>query len=455
VDVVKVDPRRVRRLNRKSERPGPVLYWMSRDQRAEDNWALLYAQELASRCDSTVAVVFCLVPQFMGATVRHYEFMLAGLEQVEKVLSGKNVPFQLLTGDPVDLLPGLLDGMGCGALVTDFDPLKIKRRWKSGISKVLEIPFYEVDAHNIVPCWEASGRQEYAAYTIRPKISRMLGEFLTAFPGTDGQRSVSFRGFRKADWQKSRKALELDSSVKAVSWVKPGSPSASEALRGFIENGLSRYPAESNDPNAPGQSGLSPYLHFGQISAQRVALEVGRADAAQSAREAFLEQLIVRRELSDNFCCYNKYYDSTRGFPDWARRTLDEHRSDPRSYLYGIEQFEMAETHDDLWNAAQTEMSRTGRMHGYMRMYWAKKVLEWTRSPEAAMEILISLNDRYELDGRDPNGYVGVAWSVGGVHDRAWKERGVFGKIRYMSYEGCRRKFDVDGYIERIDRIDT
>lgn len=450
-----VDPRRVRKLNRSNERAGPIIYWMSRDQRAEDNWALLHAQELASGSNASVAVIFCLVPSFLRATARQYVFMLEGLEKLEKLLSSKNIPFLVLPGEPVEVLPELIDNIGCGALVTDFDPLRIKREWKSKLLKSLDVPFYEVDAHNIVPCWETSNKQEYAAYTIRPKLAKLLEEFLVDFPDLQGQARARSPVFQKTDWKRCRRALEIDESVKPVSWLKPGSAEAFQTLADFIGNMLPRYSVGSNDPNQRARSDLSPYLHFGQISAQRVALEVNRTTPESDARDAFLEELIVRRELSDNFCYYNKDYDSVTGFPDWAKRTLDDHRSDPRHFLYGMEQLETAQTHDILWNAAQLEMVKTGKMHGYMRMYWAKKVLEWTRSPEEAMEIAITLNDRYELDGRDPNGYAGVAWSIGGVHDRAWGEREIFGKVRYMSYKGCRRKFDVDGYIDRINGLSS
>jgi deoxyribodipyrimidine photo-lyase len=196
-------------------------------------------------------------------------------------------------------------------------------------------------------------------------------------------------------------------------------------------------------------SNLSPYLHFGQISAQRIALETYKRKHNIETKDAFLEELIVRRELSDNFCFYNKNYDSFDGFPEWAKKTLNEHRKDKREFTYNLEQFEKAKTHDDLWNAAQIEMVKTGKMHGYMRMYWAKKILEWTETPEEALEFSIYLNDKYELDGRDPNGYTGCAWSIGGVHDRAWTERPVFGKIRYMNYNGAKRKFDVKRYIQK------
>jgi deoxyribodipyrimidine photo-lyase len=204
-----------------------------------------------------------------------------------------------------------------------------------------------------------------------------------------------------------------------------------------------------------GQSNLSPYLHFGQISAQRIALEVHKSDVPYRDREAFLEELIVRRELSDNYCLYNSDYDRVSGFPRWARESLQKHGKDRREYLYSTETFEQALTHDALWNAAQKEMVCRGKMHGYMRMYWAKKILEWSASPEMALETAIYLNDRYELDGRDPNGYAGIAWSIGGVHDRAWNERPVFGKVRYMSYNGCRGKFDINAYIRTIEECPT
>jgi deoxyribodipyrimidine photo-lyase len=235
--------------------------------------------------------------------------------------------------------------------------------------------------------------------------------------------------------------------------ITPGEKAAGKALQNFLKYGINDYEERRNDPSLEGQSGLSPYLHFGQLSSQRVALEVMKSNASKQSRDAFLEELIIRKELSDNFCFYNPNYDSFDGFPAWARKSLDEHRKDKREYRYALEQFEHAGTHDDLWNAAQNEMVIRGKMHGYMRMYWAKKILEWSESPEEAMETAIFLNDKYELDGRDPNGYTGIAWSIGGVHDRAWGERPVFGKIRYMSYHGCKSKFDVKAYIEKVNNL--
>ncbi len=186
------------------------------------------------------------------------------------------------------------------------------------------------------------------------------------------------------------------------------------------------------------------------LAPQRVALAVQYAHAPREAKDTYLEELIIRRELSDNYCLYNPHYDTVEGFPAWAKTTLNAHRNDPREFVYSYEEFDHGETHDALWNAAQLQMVRTGKMHSYMRMYWAKKILEWSKTPEDALATAIALNDRYELDGRDPNGYVGVAWSIGGVHDRPWFNRPIFGAVRYMNANGCAKKFDVNRYIAQV-----
>jgi deoxyribodipyrimidine photo-lyase len=442
-------PERLRLLKEGPAGKGPVVYWMSRDQRTRDNWALLYAQDLALRARAPLIVVFCLVPEFLGAALRPYAFMLQGLRGVESDLVRQRIAFRLLQGSPEEVLPPYLRTVQAGILVTDFDPLQRKRFWKSDVARRLEIPFYEVDAHNIVPCWYASPKQEYGAYTLRPKIQRVLSEFMDDFPPLKKHPFFWKEEAKETDWHRVMKTLKRDPAVRPVSEFPSGEKAASRVLKAFVERRLVSYESDRNDPLQNGQSGLSPYLHFGQIAAQRVAREVQQSGAQGQSKKAFLEESIVRRELADNFCFYNPHYDRVDGFPAWARATLDRHRRDPRDFLYTPEQFEQARTHDELWNAAQREMVRTGKMHGYLRMYWAKKILEWTPSPEEALKTAITLNDRYELDGRDPNGYTGIAWSIGGVHDRPWGERKVFGMIRYMSANGCKSKFDVKGYIQK------
>lgn len=442
-----VDPRRIHPLNTHPIGDGPLVYWMSRDQRVHDNWALLYAQRLAHEHNQELVVVFCLVPHFLEATIRQYGFMLKGLEEVEVELEKYNIRFHLLLGDPATEIPTYAQKIKAGAIVTDFDPLHIKKKWRESVARSCACAVHEVDTHNIVPCRIASPKQEFGAYTLRPKIRKVLPEYLVDIPSLKKQeREISHK---KTNWKNAYESLRIDMSVPEVTWCTSGEKAARRVLKHFIHERLHAYNTNRNDPTKDGQSDLSPYLHFGHISAQRVALEIKEHGGGHAHIEAFLEELIVRKELSDNFCHYNPHYDSVTGFPAWAQKTLAEHAKDTREYTYTRAVFEHAHTHDPLWNAAQLQMVTTGKMHGYMRMYWAKKILEWTKSPDEALHIALYLNDKYELDGRDPNGYVGVAWSIGGVHDRAWFDRDIFGKIRYMSYNGCKSKFDVEAYIKK------
>ena len=441
---MEVDNKRIYNVNNNTYEKGAVVYWMSRDQRMQDNWALIFAQELAGK--QPLYVIFNLVNKFSLATLRQYDFMLQGLQELEKKLAAKNIPLFILFGKPEENIPKFVKKKQCGALVIDFDPLKIKRVWKNKVKKKINIPFYEVDTHNIVPCRIASDKQEYAAYTIRPKINKKLSHFLVDFPKI---RKMSPTKKGGNNWNKLYSNLDINRSVKPVEWLKPGSDAALDKIENFINNKLEKYTQFSNDPNKNMVSSISPYLHFGQISAQKIALMIKQSSVSKEAKKNFLEELIVRKELSDNYCFYNENYDSIKGFPNWAQKTIAEHKHDKREYVYTKSEFENAQTHDELWNAAQIEMVEKGKMHGYMRMYWAKKILEWSESVEVAFNTALYLNDKYELDGRDPNGYVGIAWSMGGVHDRAWQERKIFGKTRYMSYNGCKRKFDVGKFIEK------
>ena len=443
-----IHPRRVRNLNHEQSIMGPVIYWMSRDQRVRHNWALLFAGHLSQQSNQPLIVTFNLVPSYPKATLRHYDFMVNGLMQAEKTLAAFNIPFVVLTGSPESELPRFIENCKAGAVVTDFSPLKISKSWKKKILEHISSPLYEVDTHNIVPVWEVSNKLEFSARTIRPKINRQLGTFLTGFPEMTAQQAESKTTFPANDWKKLRATFRIDNTVEPVSWIDPGEEAAQKTLQHFIDKKLEIYAKLRNDPNAHAVSDLSPYLHFGQISAQHVALAIQESNALQENKDAFLEELIIRRELAENYCHFNEQYDSLSGIHPWATETLNLHRTDKRDYLYTPDDLEHASTHDPLWNAAQMQLSKTGKMHGYLRMYWAKKILEWTPDPETAFGITIHLNDTYSLDGRDPNGFTGVAWSIGGVHDRPWFERPVFGKIRYMNYNGCVRKFNVDKYIK-------
>ena len=428
---------------------GPVVYWMSRDQRVNDNWALCLAQSHALEKQVPLIVIFCLVPRFLDASLQHYNFMLKGLQETESSLKSRNISFFLLAGEPGEVIPSFMEEQNAGTLITDYSPLRLSRAWKKNLAARLHATIIEVDAHNIVPVWKASTKREYAASTMRPKLYRLLPEFLDDFPAIVRHPYTSAHPAPEVHWEQAASMVRSEMRTTGSPSCEPGEAAARRALEGFLHRRLSAYGAERNDPTLDGQSHLSPYLHFGHISAQRIALEVQRREETPSSTD-FLEELIVRRELADNFCHYNDRYDSLEGFPEWAKLTLNMHRNDERTHRYTLEEFEQARTHDRLWNAAQGEMLTTGRMHGYMRMYWAKKILEWSASPEEALAIAVYLNDTYELDGRDPNGYAGIAWSIGGVHDRAWGERPVYGKVRYMNANGCARKFDVNEYCRRF-----
>lgn len=445
-----VDPKRYRLLWEGDTGTGPVVYWMSREQRAADNWALLLAQQKGLELQRPVLVVFCLTTEYPGANLRHYGFLLRGLTEVQRDLADRNIPLHLLTGNPAMTLPPLLNRLSPALMISDFDPLRIKLHWRNTILAHFRAPWYEVDGHNIVPCWLASGKREYGAYTLRPKLRKLLPRFLTGFPSLE-IHPYSMTGLPATPINPETLLSRVtDQRVGEVAWLIPGERAANTMLDEFCRHRLQDYGVNRNNPCINGQSNLSPYFHFGQLSAQRAAWEVSRQPVSPKAREPFLEELIVRRELSDNFCYYATDYDQVSAFPEWARRSLENHRLDKRPYLADRDTLERASTPEPLWNGCQRQLDERGKLHGYLRMYWAKKILEWSATPEEALASAIYLNDRYALDGRDPNGYAGIAWSIGGVHDRPWFERPIFGKIRYMNQNGCRRKFNVDRFLQTV-----
>jgi deoxyribodipyrimidine photo-lyase len=425
---------RYRDLSHHTVGQGPIVYWMNRDQRVDDNHALLTALTLARKHDQIVHILFVIAPSFGHLSLDFespiYRFMGLGLKYLVRRAKALNLHLTIQRGDPLVVVPTFLAAVKAGLLVTDFSPLKQMRFWRESVAASINVKTIEVDAHNIIPAWVTSDKQEWGAYTIRPKIHRLLPSYLLPFPDIPAQ---------------SNGTINIEESILA--WLErlPDNHDPVLAMRDFITKRLPDYHFRNN-PNLDATSHLSAYLHFGQLSAQRLALEV-RASSHPS--EEFLEEMIVRRELADNYCLYNPDYDSPKGFPDWARKTLLKHQLDRREYIYTNEQFEQAKTHDPVWNAAQSQLLQTGYMHGYMRMYWAKKILEWTPNVETAFAIALSLNDKYQLDGRDPNGYTGIAWALGGVHDRPWGERPVFGMIRYMNMAGLKRKFGIDEYIAK------
>ena len=426
-----------------------ILYWMIREKRSSDNWSLISAQKVALKNKVPLYVCFQYLGNFPESNIRQYKFLFKGLLQLQEALNKKNITFIFLKGKASEVIPKLIYDKCIGTVITDYSPLKIyKNRIQSVLGKI-NIPFFQVDAHNIVPIWRASGKKEFAAHTIRKKINAKLNKYLIDYPVV---QKHPFGQCEKNDISLNQliKELYIDSSVDEVQWIDSGENAGNHKIK-KLKTTLINFNKYRNDPTKNSLSNLSPYIHFGQISAQRVAYEITNSSLPNEDKESFLEELIIRKELADNFCEYEKNYDYFEGFHPWAQKTLNEHRNDKREYLYTSEEFEDAKTHDQLWNAAQNQMKRLGKMHGYMRMYWAKKILEWSSSPETALQTAIDLNDKYELDGRDPKGYTGIAWSIGGIHDRAWFERPVYGKIRYMNFNGCKSKFDVDKYIKMYE----
>lgn len=426
-----------------------VLYVMSRDQRTKDNHALLAAQLHAVAEELPLVVAFVVYPGVRGRAREHYAFMLDGLADVAADLASHGITFVVRVAGggrtgPLRALRSLVSDVQPVAIYVDFSPLRGPRALRSALASSVDVPVFEVDTHNIVPAWVASDKREFAARTIRPKIHAELRRFRVAPPPLLARPVAWQHGLRAESLASVRRSVlpSLPSNGTSIAAV-PGQVAAARALRSFVSHRLDGYARRRNDPTVDGLSGLSPYLHFGQLASLRVVLSAPSADT-------LIEEMVVRKELSDNFCLYEPLYDSLDGAPSWARRTLAAHAPDVRSYVYPYAQLERAETHDEAWNAAQRQMTRTGKMHGYMRMYWAKKILEWSPSADRALEVAISLNDFYEIDGGDPNGYVGIMWSIAGVHDRAWTERPVFGQIRYMNDAGLRRKFKIDEYIAQF-----
>jgi deoxyribodipyrimidine photo-lyase len=432
-----------------------VVYWMQRAQRGLDNPALDLAIKAANELRKPVAVFFGLHPNYPNANLRHYAFLVEGLAETKRRIEERGAAFIFRPYPNHDLIEFCEEVEAC-LVVGDENPMREPEGWRRNAARKLRIPFWTVDADVIVPT-KFFPKEEYAARTLRPKLHRLLPAFLQP---PENPRAIV--GWREKDWPASQPIdearvlteLPLDRSAQPVGHFKGGATAGLNLLKRFIAERLARYDAARNQPHLAGTSELSAYLHFGQLGPHTIALAVRDADAPPAAKEAYLEELMVRRELAINFVARNPNYDNLAGCPEWARKTLAERLLDEREFVYAESQFENAETHDPLWNAAQMEMVTTGRMHGYLRMYWAKKILEWTRAPDEAFDIAVRLNDRYELDGRDPNGYAGIAWAIGGKHDRPWAPaRPVFGMIRYMNAKGCARKFDVEAYIRRVEAL--
>ncbi len=427
---------------------------MQRAQRVLDNPALELAIESGNVLGLPVLVAFGLTADYPSAQRRHYRFLLDGLKEMVDSLQKRKVAFVLRLGSPDEVILKLAEECHPALVVGDENPVRVGQRWRDRVALGLKVPLWLVDADVVVPS-ALFPKEEYAARTIRPKIHRVLSEYLKPLPQV--KPAVTWAG-RTAPVGEEIVVEELLKRLKVggapeVADYRGGTSEAIRRLERFVTERLPRYDELRNQPVPYMTSELSAHLHFGHISPLTIALQAREADAPPADIEAFIEELVVRRELAVNFVARNPNYDRLEGCPEWAIKTLAKHAGDKRPHLYDQEQLERAQTHDPVWNAAQLEMVHTGRMHNYLRMYWAKKILEWTPDPETAFNVALDLNDRYEMDGRDPNGYTGVAWAIGGKHDRPWGERPIFGLIRFMSYDGIRKKLDTDAYIRRVKRV--
>lgn len=472
-----VNPLRVKKHTNASYTKGTVVYQMCRDIRAHDNDALLFAQELAKSAGAQLIVNYVIWNyKWQGATRRFYEWVIPSLQEVEVELRKHSIPLvvtfeekRLFKDHPATTIPPHI-----GAVVIDQLPLHFMRRWKEVfVRDHVNVPLYEVDAHNCIPVWHASPKQEFAAHTMRGKIHRIFPDFLENYStlSIHHENHELLKSFAPLDWDDIKAKISCREDVTGTGIFIPGERAAQKVLTDFLGHKLTQYETARDAINEDGQSNLSPYISHGNISRRRIILEllkkinskeknvitvVDAFDARKNGSNgtmgsvaAFIEECVVRAEIAENFCYYNSSYDSYDGFPSWAKETLTKASTDTRAYVYTRQEFEQATTHDELWNAAQMEMVKTGKMHGYMRMYWAKKILEWSSSPQEAMRIAVYLNDTYELDGREPAGYVGCAWSIGGVHDRPWFGRPIFGAIRYMAESGVAKRGKVGEYVKK------
>ncbi len=447
-----IEPERIRTLRDAPVNPAGrrVVYWMQQSQRAEGNPALGHAIARANELDLPLTVVFGLTDGYPGANARHYAFMLQGLAATRDALRARGIGFELHIGDPARVATEA----ACDAalVVADRGYMPVQAGWRAQLAREARVRVEEIEGDVVVPVAVTSDKEEFAARTIRPRIHRQWRRFLVplrtvklhrhARPGARGGEA-----WRDAEDLLAR--LDVDRSVPPADAFRGGTPEARRRLKSFVDHKLAHYADLRNDPAMDYQSGLSPYLHFGQISPVEVALAADVSNAPRAAVDSFLEELIVRRELSMNFAAFNPACETFAALPAWSRATLAEHAADRREFSYGFDQWDAAATHDEYWNAAQREMVRTGKMHNYMRMYWGKKILEWSRTPEEAFDTALRLNNRYELDGRDPNACAGIAWCFG-KHDRPWTRRAVFGTVRYMNAAGLDRKFDMSDYVARF-----
>jgi deoxyribodipyrimidine photo-lyase len=432
-----------------------VVYWMQRAERGVDNPALDVAIQAANELNLPVLVFFSAISNFPSANLRHYAFLNEGLRDIEADLAERGIPF-IVRRPPDNSLEALLAEVGAAMVIGDENPCREPERWRKVLANRLSIPFWTVDADVLVPS-SLFQKHFFALHIFRPKLYAHFPTYLVDIPdlrpNLEWKRPAGFESF-DVHTDVTEGWTSLDRTVKPVEWLTGGSHAALKRLEDFVAHDFAGYQERRNHPEETGTSRLSPYLHFGHISPRRIALAAMKAvkvgKVPKEAYDAFISEVIGWRELAINFVTYVPTYDSIDSAEPWAQKTLRDHARDKRDPTYTLEQLEKAETYDELWNASQLQMVKFGWMHNYMRMYWAKKILEWSPSPGVAYQNAVYLNDKYELDGRDPNGYAGIAWAIAGVHDRPWFDRPIFGTIRYMSGGSTGKKFNSKRYVRNV-----
>lgn len=422
---------------------------MQQSQRAVFNHALEYAVVRANEAGLPLVVGFGLTASYPEANLRHYTFMLEGLAETAAAIERRGATFVLRLGDPSAVALDL--GRKAASIVCDRGYLRHQKAWRRQVAAKARCRLEQLESDVIVPVNQASDKREFAARTLQPKLTRLASGHLQAVTPVRLRAKGAGTGIRSEsldDFPRLLRRLKLDTSVPAVSRFFKGGTSAAEKLfRGFLRERFGDYKANRNQPHTNDVSHMSKYLHFGQVSPVWLALEAHeQRDAGKENVNSFIDELLVRRELSMNWCEFTENYDTYGALPAWARDTLEQHRDDEREHVYSRAQLEAGETHDAYWNAAMREMRATGYMHNYMRMYWGKKILEWSKTPEAAHATALAINNKYFLDGRDANSFANVAW-IFGQHDRPWGEREIFGKVRYMNARGLERKTDIKAYV--------
>ena len=397
-----INPARIFELNNKPVKNGKIIYLCEREIRVKDNFALQFALQKSEELNLPLKIIH---PKINYEYKPKQVFINNQIEQAERQFTQIGLNFEVIEKTPEEIIKNSNPAL----IILDFNPI-LKRDYL----KKSDFKIYEIDGHNVIPARFVSDKQEYSAATLRRKIYYNISPFLTEFDNLATEKV-------EADY----------------------------VLEDFIKNKLPYYAEYKNDISKNVLSGLSKYLNLGFISSQRVTLEVIKSDVDNINKETFLEELIVRKELADNFCLYSQNYNDFSGVPNWAKMSLNNHKFDIRPYIYSIKELEKAKTHDKLWNATQIQLMREGIIPGYLRMYWAKKILEWTFQPKEALKTAIYLNDKYAYDSPSANGYVGILWAIAGLHDRAFIDYPITGKIRRMTYDSLKRKYDLGDYLNK------